>query len=586
MMRIWKATLLLMFVFAGVLVAQIPNTPVGRQFLAWQKAQDSGDRAVIQEFINKSMSFGRVDQEMSIHNQSGGYEVKRVLESSDTRLVVLAQERGAARQFVRITFNVAPSEPYAVAGIGIQNTEPPPDLAPPKMTESEAAAARKGVPFLQFSAWLDVFNSGDRARMQQFLADNAPSLNLDGQMNFRERTGGFELRGLEQATPTSLTGLVQERTSDQFGRFVLVVDAAEPHRITRFGVNAIPRPADFPAPRMSETEMINALRAKLETDASADRFAGTVLVAKNGNVVFSSAYGLADRDKKVANILDTRFRIGSMNKMFTAVSILQLVQAGKIQLMDTVGKHIPDYPNKDVASKVTIHQLLTHTGGTGDIFGPEFNAHRLDLRTLKDYVDLYGKRAPAYEPGSRYAYSNYGMLLLGVIIEKVSGQNYYDYVAEHIYKVAGMTRSGSEPETQPVDGRSIGYMRQQGTGVWVPNTDTLPYRGTSAGGGYSTVGDLMKFASALMGHQLLNTQNTDLLITGKVDAGGGNMYAYGFEDGRKNGAGAVGHSGGAPGMNGDLRIYPQSGYVVAVLSNLDPPAAQQVSGFVDLRLPR
>jgi hypothetical protein len=127
-------------------------------------------------------------------------------------------------------------------------------------------------------------------------------------------------------------------------------------------------------------------------------------------------------------------------------------------------------------------------------------------------------------------------------------------------------------------------MRQQGSGLWVPNTDTLPYRGTSAGGGYSTVGDLMKFASALMGYQLLNADYTDLLMTGKVDTGGGAMYAYGFEDGRKNGAGAVGHSGGAPGMNGDLRIYPRSGYVVTVLSNLDP--AQQVSGFIDLRLPQ
>ena len=588
MMRIRKAALLSMFVFvfAGALGAQIPNTPAGRQFLAWQKAQDSGDRAVIQEFINESMSFGRVDQELAIHNQSGGYEVKRVLESADTHLVVLAQERGATRQFVRITFNVGSSEPYGIAGIGIQITQPPPDLAPPKMTESEAADARKGAPFLQFSAWLDVFNSGDRARMQQFLADNAPSLNLDNQMNFRERTGGFELRGLEQATPTSLTGLVQERNSDQFGRFVIVVDAAEPHRITRFGVNAIPRPADFPVARMSETEMISALRTKLESDTAAGRFAGTVLIAKNENVLFSAAYGLADRDKMIANALDTRFRIGSMNKMFTAVSILQLVQAGKIKLMDTVGKYIPDYPNQDVASKVTIHHLLTHTGGTGDIFGPEFNAHRLDLRTLKDYVDLYGKRAPAYEPGSRYAYSNYGMLLLGFIVERVSGQSYYDYVAEHIYKVAGMTRSGSEPESQAVADRSIGYMRQQGSALWVPNTDTLPYRGTSAGGGYSTVADLMKFASALMGHQLLNAEYTDLLITGKVDAGGGAMYAYGFEDGRKNGSGAVGHSGGAPGMNGDLRIYPRSGYVVTVLSNLDPPAAQQVSGFVDVRLPQ
>jgi len=275
-----------------------------------------------------------------------------------------------------------------------------------------------------------------------------------------------------------------------------------------------------------------------------------------------------------------------MNKMFTAVSILQLVQAGKVKLTDPLGKYITDYPNPDVASKVTIHHLLTHTGGTGDIFGPEYAAHRLELRTLNDYVTLYGKRGLAFEPGSRWEYSNYGMLLLGVVIERVSGQSYYDYVAEHVYKPAGMTRSGSEPESQTVGDRSVGYMRSQGGGAWTPNTETLPYRGTSAGGGYSTVGDLMKFASALMGHKLLNAEYTDLLISGKVDTGGGRMYAYGFEDGRKDGVGAVGHGGGAPGMNGDLRIYPKSGYVVAVLSNLDPPAAGQVSAFLDLRLPK
>jgi hypothetical protein len=96
----------------------------------------------------------------------------------------------------------------------------------------------------------------------------------------------------------------------------------------------------------------------------------------------------------------------------------------------------------------------------------------------------------------------------------------------------------------------------------------------------------MKFADALMGHKLLNAEYTELLLKGKVDTGGGRMYAYGFEDGRKDGIGSVGHSGGAPGMNGDLRIYPQAGYVVAVLSNLDPPVAQQASTFIDVRLPK
>jgi D-alanyl-D-alanine carboxypeptidase len=454
------------------------------------------------------------------------------------------------------------------------------------MTANEQAAARAGAPFRQFSAWLDAFNSGDRERMRKFIESSAPSMNLDGQMNFRQRTGGLELRALEQASPTTLVGLVQERDSDQFGRFTLVIEPDEPHRITRLPIAAIPRPADFPVPAMTEDQIIAALRAKLEKDAAADTFAGTVLLAKDGKVLFIGAYGLADRDKKVANTPDSRFRIGSMNKMFTAVSILQLAQAGKIKLTDPLGKYITDYPNKDVASKVTIHHLLTHTGGTGDIFGPDYESHRLELKTLNDYVALYGKRGLGFEPGSRWEYSNYGMVLLGVVIERVTGQSYYDYVAERIYKPVGMTLSGSEPESQSVPDRSVGYMRQQGSGAWTPNTNTLPYRGTSAGGGYSTVGDLMMFADALMAHQLLNAEYTDLLITGKVDSGGGRKYAYGFEDERKNGVGAVGHSGGAPGMNGDLRIYPLSGYVVAVLSNLDPPAAQQVSTFLDLRLPK
>ena len=117
-----------------------------------------------------------------------------------------------------------------------------------------------------------------------------------------------------------------------------------------------------------------------------------------------------------------------MNKMFTAVAILQLVEAGKVRLTAPLGTYLPDYPNRDVATKVTIHQLLTHTGGTGDIFGPDFDAHRNELRTLADYVKLYGKRGPEFEPGSRWAYSNYGFLLLGAVIEKVTGHSYYDYV--------------------------------------------------------------------------------------------------------------------------------------------------------------
>ncbi|MGH7459522.1 MAG: serine hydrolase domain-containing protein [Longimicrobiales bacterium] len=458
---------------ADTLPAQVPETPAGRLFSAWLTAINSGDRATLQQFMDRSMPGRPVEPGLAIRERTGGFEFKKVEESGDARIIVLAQERGPSEQFVRITLNVAADAPDRVAGIGIQPTQPPPEFAPP---------------------------------------------------------------------------------------------------------------------RLNETELIAALRGKLDRDAAADRFAGTALVARirsgTSNVLFSKAYGLADRERNVANTLDTQFRIGSMNKMFTAVSVLQLVQAGKIKLTDPLGKYLTDYPNQDVASKVTIHHLLTHTGGTGDIFGPQYAARRLELRTLSDYVALYGSRAPAFEPGSRWAYSNYGMLLLGVVIEKVSGKSYYDYVAEHIYRTAGMTRSGSEPEIENVSGRSVGYMRPQASAAWSPNTNTLPWRGTSAGGGYSTVGDLLKFATALMGHRLLNAEYTALLIAGKVESGGSSKYAYGFSDTSRDGVRWVGHGGGAPGMNGDLRIYPESGYVVAVLANLDPPAAGQVSAFIDLRLPK
>lgn len=448
----------------------------------------------------------------------------------------------------------------------------------------------------QFAGWLEAFNSGDRAKLLEYLQKNNPSRaeEIDGEMGFRRMTGGFEFKKPEESTATKFTGIVKERDSDTFARFAMEVEASEPHQIKNLDLRQIPIPTEFALPRLSQDGALAALHAELDKRVAADSFAGAVLIAKDGKPVFKAAYGLADREKKTPNTVDTQFRIGSMNKMFTAVSVLQLVQAGKIKLTDPLGKYLTDYPNKELASKVTIHQLLTHTGGTGDFFGPEFDKHRLELKTLQDYVKLYGQRGVQFEPGSKWAYSNYGFLLLGLLVEKVSGQNYYDYVAEHVYKPAGMTLTASLAEDQVVPGRSVGYTRFRGPGApgspaapeaWRPNTDTLPYRGTSAGGGYSTVEDLFRFATALENHKLLDAEHTELLTTGKVDTPGSGKYAYGFGDEMISGIRCFGHGGGAPGMNGDLKICPGTGYVVAVLANLDPPAAQRISDFVLNRLP-
>jgi D-alanyl-D-alanine carboxypeptidase len=436
------------------------------------------------------------------------------------------------------------------------------------------------------SAWLAAFDSGDRQQLLHYLQTYDPRhvKRLDEEMAFRRMTGGFDLRKITSSTPTKITALVQEHVSDSFANLELRVDDKPPYHVTAFGLGLTDRPAEFALPHLSQPALITQLQQRLQRESSGDRFAGAALIAKDGKPVFEQAYGLADRAHNVPNTVNTRFRIGSMNKMFTATSIMQLVQAGKIDLDKPFGTYLTDYPNKSVSSSVTIRQLLTHTGGTGDIFGPEFEKNRLKLRTLQDYIDLYGNRPLRFTPGSKWDYSNYGFILLGAVIEKVSGQSYYDYVREHIYKPAGMTSTDSRPEDVDVSDRSVGYMMGP-NGDWQPNTDTLPYRGTSAGGGYSTVGDLLRFANALENHVLLDVKSTDVLMTGKVDAPMGGKYAFGFEDHVINGTRCFGHGGGAPGMNGDLEICPSSGYIIAVLSNLDPPAANRISDFVTNRLP-
>jgi D-alanyl-D-alanine carboxypeptidase len=345
-----------------------------------------------------------------------------------------------------------------------------------------------------------------------------------------------------------------------------------------------PRPAiavDLVLHRLTQADAVAALADRAQQRARADEFAGAVLVARHGKVLLKDAWGRADRKAGIANTPATRFRIGSMNKMFTAVATLQLVEAHKLALDDPIGKHLPNYPNKEVAAKVTVRHLLTHTGGTGDIFGPEFEEHRLQLREHRDYLKLYGSRGPSHEPGARFEYSNYGFVLLGALIEQVSGMSYYDYVDDHIFRPAGMTSTGALPESVNVPKRAVGYMRSSSSGgVWVPNTETLPWRGTAAGGGYSTVGDLLRFAQALSSGRLLSTATL-----AEATRPHQQQYGYGFDVQGQGPLRSYGHGGGAPGMNGELRIFPELGYVVVSLSNLDPPAASELVEFFTLRMP-
>jgi D-alanyl-D-alanine carboxypeptidase len=333
-----------------------------------------------------------------------------------------------------------------------------------------------------------------------------------------------------------------------------------------------------------DSAFVAALSARLEGATQAGEFSGAVLVTRDGRTLFERAYGMADRERSIPNTPRTQFRVGSMNKMLTAVAVLQLVQAGTLRLEAPLATYLPDYPNVEMASKVTLHHLLTHTGGTGDIFGPLFTANRMELRDTDDYLRLYGTRGLLFEPGTTWAYSNYGFMLLGAVIERMSGMSYDSYIATHVLAPAGMTDTGAAPEDSLVPGRAVGYMTQGGT--LVSNAPTLPYRGTPAGGWYATVRDFERFATALREHRLLDPAHTALLLAGKVTMGQSVVkYAYGHIDRVQVGRRLVGHGGGAPGMSGELSFEPNGGYTVVVLSNLSPQAATRIEAFILDRLP-
>ena len=427
-------------------------------------------------------------------------------------------------------------------------------------------------------AWLAAFNSGDLAQFKAFDEAYQPKRPMAEMIDFRSRVGGFTLMRIEKSDATSVTALVKEKGSDNIARIELAVTADDPPRMLGAKLQLIPPPPDLAVPRLSEAEALAVLSKEIDAATREDQFSGALLVARNGKVLFEKTAGRADRERNVPVTADTQFRIGSMNKMFTAVAAMQLIEAGKLSLDGTVGKYLPDYPNKEIAGKVTIRQLLTHKGGTGDIFGPEFEKNRLTLKAPADYLKLYGDRAPAYEPGSSFRYSNYGFVLLGAIVERVSGMSYYDYVQKNVFAPAGMTATGSLPESEIVAKRAAGYMKREGK--WISNADTLPWRASPAGGGYSTLGDLLRFAEALQSGKLVS--KSMLAEATRVQA---DRYGFGLGIQGEGAWQSFGHGGGAPGMNGDLRIIPRQGYVVVALSNLDPPAASRWVDFLVARLP-
>ena len=304
------------------------------------------------------------------------------------------------------------------------------------------------------------------------------------------------------------------------------------------------------------------IEALVRAHSDLDMFSGTVLVAKNGNVIYSGAFGEANKDHSVANRLNTRYNIGSIGKTFTAVAIMQLMEAGKLQLTDPLSEYLPDFPFPEKDS-INIHHLLTHTSGLGDYFDhKDFFAKMDSLRGIKDVLPLVYDQKPEFPAGTRFLYSNSGMLLLGAIIEEVSGMPYKEYLQRHILGPAGMKETGIVYEEEVLPNRAIGYTKNADD-TYTANVLTIP-PACSAGGIRTTVADLLKFDQGLNGTKLLSEESKKMMFTpSSLNA----HAACGWEVKEMVGHRFVGHSGGAGGVEAYFFRFIDDGYTVVVLSN-------------------
>jgi D-alanyl-D-alanine carboxypeptidase len=308
------------------------------------------------------------------------------------------------------------------------------------------------------------------------------------------------------------------------------------------------------------------------------KFSGVVLVARNGHVLFEKAYGKRDAQGDDANTLDTRFNLASAGKMFTSVAVWQQIAAGRLSLDTRVGEVLKDYPNRSFADAVTVRELLSHTSGAGDadLLGNEMAANRARVHSVADMVALEDHQPPAFPPGSNQVYSNFGFVVLGRMVEVVSGEDYETYVRRHIFEPAGMAHTGFIDCRTTAPDLAVGYSIVGGKRVF--NCETL--RGFPAGGEAATAGDMYRFVQALQSGKLLPpalfAQATSIYRKGF----GLGFFATEYGPGYLKRDFRWGHGGSASGVCTDVRTYKQTGETIITLANQDPPDCYAVARFL------
>ena len=333
---------------------------------------------------------------------------------------------------------------------------------------------------------------------------------------------------------------------------------------------AIPTRAQQPAEAGAKSAPnVARMEEVIHTFTADRRFMGTVLVAHGNDVLLDKGYGSADLEWNIPNSPKTKFRLGSITKQFTAASILLLEERGKLSVNDPVKKHMTDAPA--AWDKITIFNLLTHTSGIPNFTSfPEYPKMEPFAHTPAELVALFRDKPLDFQPGEKWSYSNSGYVLLGYLIEKISGESYAKFVQENIFTPLGMTDSGYDSNSAIIPNRASGYTRTE-TGFENAGyiNMTIPL---SAGSLYSTTEDLLKWEQGLFGGKLLSAESLKKMTTPFK-----NDYAFGLAVHTTNGEEEIQHNGGIEGFNTSLAYYPNDKLTVAVLGNVNGSAPDEIA---------
>lgn len=376
--------------------------------------------------------------------------------------------------------------------------------------------------------------------------------------------GGFEPVETLRDDPHAIEIIARQPVTDEHWRMAIEVSQELPHRIEALLLGRAPLP---PAPVGSDADAADAFLEHVDRLAKHELFSGTVLIGRHGRILGHRAFGLANRDFGVPNNIETRFNVASLTKSWTAVAVCQLVEAGCLSLEGRLGAFLP-YPDAETAGAIEIRHLLSHTSGLGTYFNARFDATpRTLIRDLDDFLALAADERPRFAPGTGWHYSNTGMILLGKVIEAVTGTPYHRHVETEVLARAGMTGAGFIELDRVNPNVAVGYHRTwTQSGPVVANTlFDWAVRGAPDGCGFATAADIWAFGEALRAGRLVSAAMVETMTTAKPELGSP-YYGYGFSVHPERAL--FGHSGGLVGAsaNLDMTLAPE-GWTIVVLAN-------------------